>query len=305
MNKIAFIVPPSVELLDLAGPVQVFTEAKFYGYDVHLEFYSYDTDIECSSHIPFGKIPNFSEAALTDGDYVFIPGTEHTYLNSFDFKTQIDFFKWLNECSRLNVNICSVCTGAFILGQAGLLDGIECTTHWRRIPELRQRFPKATILEDVLFVKSKNIYTSAGISAGIDLALSILEDLKGPLFTHKVARGLVVYHRRSHSHTQESIYLDYRNHINPQVHEVQDFLIDHLSGENSIDMLAELVAMSPRNLSRVFKEKTGITILEYLTQLRIEKAKTLLNNPNYTLEYIAAQCGFKTARQLHRILKAE
>ena len=303
MRKMAFIVPPTVELLDLAGPVQVFTEAKFYGYDVSLEFYSYHQDIICTSELPFGKIANFTEAYLNEGDFLFIPGTDNDYLNSFAFKTEKEFFRWIKDCAERNVTICSVCTGAIILGQAGLLDGIECTTHWRRIPELRQRFPKAKVIEDVLFVKSKNIYTSAGISAGIDLALSILEDLKGPLFTHKVARGLVVYHRRSHNHKQESIYLDYRNHINPQVHEVQDYLIDHLSGENSIEMLAELVAMSPRNLSRVFKEKTGLTILEYLTQLRVENAKTLLNNPNYTLEYIASQCGFKTARQLQRILK--
>jgi transcriptional regulator GlxA family with amidase domain len=303
MRKMAFIVPPTVELLDLAGPVQVFTEAKFYGYDVSLEFYSYHQDIICTSNLPFGKIASFPEAKLNESDFVFIPGTDNDYLNSFAFKTEKDFFGWLKECADKNVTICSVCTGAIILGQAGLLDGIECTTHWRRIPELKQRFPKAKVMEDVLFVKNKNIYTSAGISAGIDLALSILEDLKGPLFTHKVARGLVVYHRRSHNHKQESIYLDYRNHINPQVHEVQDYLIDHLSGENNIEMLAELVAMSPRNLSRVFKEKTGLTILEYLTQLRVENAKTLLNNPNYTLEYIAAQCGFKTARQLQRILK--
>lgn len=299
----AFIVPPTVELLDLAGPVQVFTEAKFYGYDVSLEFYSYHQDITCTSELAFGKIANYSEAELNEGDFIFIPGTDNDYLNSFAFKTEKEFFRWIRECADRNITICSICTGAIILGQAGLLDGIECTTHWRRIPELKQRFPKAKVMEDVLFVKSKNIYTSAGISAGIDLALSILEDLKGPLFTHKVARGLVVYHRRSHNHKQESIYLDYRNHINPQVHEVQDYLIDHLSGENSIEMLADLVAMSPRNLSRVFKEKTGVTILEYLTQLRIENAKTLLNNPNYTLEYIAAKCGFKTARQLQRILK--
>ena len=303
MRKMAFIVPPTVELLDLAGPVQVFTEAKFYGYDVSLEFYSYHQDIICTSELPFGKIANFCDAELNEGDFVFIPGTDNDYLNSFAFKTEKEFFRWVKECADRNITICSVCTGAIILGQVGLLDGIECTTHWRRIPELRQRFPKATVIEDVLFVKSKNIYTSAGISAGIDLALSILEDLKGPLFTHKVARGLVVYHRRSHNHKQESIYLDYRNHINPQVHEVQDYLIDHLSGENSIEMLADLVAMSPRNLSRVFKEKTGLTILEYLTQLRIENARTLLNNPNYTLDYIAAKCGFKTARQLQRILK--
>jgi transcriptional regulator GlxA family with amidase domain len=303
MKKMAFIVPPSVELLDLAGPVQVFTEAKFYGFDIQLEFYSYHKDIICSSKLAFGKIADFKEADLNEGDFVFVPGMDHDYVSSFDFKTEREFFKWIKECSKKNVTICSICTGAFILGYASVLDGIECTTHWRRIPELQKLFPKAKVIEDVLFVKSQNVYTSAGISAGIDLALSILEDLKGPLFTHKVARGLVVYHRRSHNHKQESIYLDYRNHINPQIHEVQDYLIDNLSKENSIEMLADLVAMSPRNLSRVFKEKTGTTILEYLTQLRLENARTLLNNPNYTLEYIASQCGFKTARQLQRILK--
>jgi len=159
------------------------------------------------------------------------------------------------------------------------------------------------VLSDILFVKSNNVYTSAGISAGIDLALAILEDLKGPLFTHRVARELVVYNRRSGTHQQNSIYLDYRNHINPQIHKVQDYLIDNLSQENSIDMLAELVSMSPRNLSRVFKEKTGSTVLEYLTLLRKEYANTMLNNPEYTIEYIASKCGYKSARQLQRILK--
>jgi transcriptional regulator GlxA family with amidase domain len=144
---------------------------------------------------------------------------------------------------------------------------------------------------------------AAGISAGIDLALAILEDIKGPLFTHKVARGLVVYHRRSGKHNQQSVYLDYRNHINPQIHEVQDYLIENLSKENSIEDLADLVGISARNLSKVFKEKTGSTVLEYLTMLRREYANTMLNNPEYTIDYIASRCGFKTARQLQRILK--
>ncbi|RYE47745.1 MAG: helix-turn-helix domain-containing protein, partial [Sphingobacteriales bacterium] len=226
-----------------------------------------------------------------------------TYIESISFRAERAFFQWLKACVEKKVTVCSICNGAFALGEAGLLDGIECTTHWRRIEQLQARFPKSKVLADVLYVKSNHVYTSAGVSAGIDLSLSILEDLKGPLFTHKVARSLVVYHRRSHNHKQESIYLDYRNHINPQVHQVQDYLIEHLTEDNSIESLAEIVAMSPRNLSRVFKEKTGTTVLEYLTQLRIEKATTLLNNPNYTLEYIASQCGFKTARQLQRILK--
>jgi transcriptional regulator GlxA family with amidase domain len=232
-----------------------------------------------------------------------MPGMLFTYIESISFRAERMFFNWLKACAENMVTVCSICNGAFALGEAGLLDGIECTTHWRRIEQLQSRYPRAKVLADVLYVKTNRVYTSAGVSAGIDLSLSILEDLKGPLFTHKVARSLVVYHRRSHNHKQESIYLDYRNHINPQVHQVQDYLIEHLDEENDLESLAALVAMSSRNLSRVFKEKTGVTVLEYLTQLRLEKATTLLNNPEYTLEYIASQCGFKTARQLQRIIK--
>ncbi|MEI9913255.1 MAG: DJ-1/PfpI family protein [Bacteroidota bacterium] len=303
MQKFAFIIPPTVELLDLAGPVQVFTEAKFYGFDADIEFYSYQDEPASTSGLGFGKLKKFKDAKLKEGDFVFIPGMDFEYVRSIAFRTEREFFKWLKECADKKVTVCSICNGAFALGEAGLLKDTECTTHWRRVQELQQRFPQAKVVADVLFIKSNNVYTSAGISAGIDLALGILEDLKGPLFTHKVARGLVVYHRRNHNHTQQSIYLDYRNHVNPKIHEVQDYLIDHLSAENTIEDLASLVAMSPRNLSRVFKEKTGSTILEYLTLLRIEYASTMLNNPEYTIEYIASQCGFKTARQLQRILK--
>lgn len=303
MLTVAFIVPPHVELLDLAGPVQVFTEAKFNGFDINIAFYSYRNDVISTSGLGFGKVANFMEANLQPGDFVFIPGMNFQYIMSDEFRNEKLFFAWLNECASRKVNIASVCDAAFVLGEAGMLDGRECTTHWRRVDALKSRFPKASVIPDILYVKSDTIYTSAGISAGIDLALGILEDLKGPRFVHIVARGLVVYHRRSQHQSQKSVYLDFRNHINPKIHEVQDYLIDNIAGENSIETLASIVAMSPRNLSRVFKETTGTTIVEYLTKLRLENAKTLLNNPEYTIEYIAAQCGFKTARQLQRILK--
>jgi transcriptional regulator GlxA family with amidase domain len=305
MKKFAFIIPPTVELLDLAGPVQVFTEAKFYGFDANIEFYTYQDTPVSTSGLEFHKLKNYKEASLKEGDYVFVPGMDNDYANSIPFKAERDFFNWLKDCSEKRIIVCSICTGAFALGHAGLLKDTECTTHWRRVKELQLQFTSARVVSDILFIKSNNVYTSAGISAGIDLALAILEDLKGPLFTHKVARGLVVYHRRSGKHNQQSIYLDYRNHINPQVHEVQDYLIDNLSKENNIADLASLVGMSVRNLSRVFKDKTGSTILEYHTLLRKEYANTMLNNPDYTIEYIASQCGFKTARQLNRILKAQ
>src|SRR4051812_18681094 len=303
MQNFAFIIPPKIELLDLAGPVQVFTEAKFYGFEADIQFYEFEDLPVSTSGLGFGQVQHFRKAKLKEGDFVFMPGMDFEYVNSISFRAEKELFKWLKECSEKKVTVCSICNGAFALGHAGLLKDTECTTHWRRVKELQLQFPQARVLSDILFIKSNNVYTSAGISAGIDLALAILENLKGPLFTHKVARGLVVYHRRSGRHNQQSIYLDYRNHINPQIHEVQDYLIDNLSKENSIEDLAALVGMSPRNLSRVFKEKTGSTVLEYLTLLRKEYASTMLNNPEYTVEYIASQCGFKTARQLQRILK--
>ena len=305
MKKMAFIIPPSVEILDLAGPVQVFTEAKFYGLEIDMEFYHFQDSPVSTSGLGFGKSSHFENAKLKEGDFVFVPGMDYEYVSSFSFKAERAFFNWLKECSDKNITVCSICNGAFALGYAGLLKDTECTTHWRRVSDLQALFPQAKVVADILYIKSNNVYTSAGISAGIDLALAILEDFKGALFTHKVARGLVVYHRRSGSHKQQSIYLDYRNHINPQIHEVQDYMIDNLSKENSIESLAALVGMSPRNLSRVFKEKTGSTVLEYLTLLRKEYANTMLNNPEYTIEYIASKCGFKTARQLHRILKEQ
>ncbi len=303
MQTLAFIIPPHVELLDLAGPVQVFVEAKFYGFEADIKFYSFNNEPVSTAGLGFGKVEDFTNADLKEGDFIFVPGMDAEYVRSISFGAENKFFKWLKECSDKKIKICSICNGAFALGYAGLLKDTECTTHWRRVKELQNLFPDAKVVADILFVKSNNVYTSAGISAGIDLALAILEDLKGPLFTHKVARGLVVYHRRSGKHSQQSIYLDYRNHINPQIHEVQDYLIENLSKENDIETLASLAGMSARNLSRVFKEKTGSTILEYLTLLRIEYAKTMLNNPEYTIEYIASRCGFKTARQLQRILK--
>ena len=301
--KLAFVVPPTVELLDLAGPVQVFTEAQSDGLNVEIEFYSYQDEPVSTAGIAFTKVSNFGRAKLQEGDFLFIPGMDFAYVSGDEFRAENTFFEWLRQNADEKVNVCSICNGAFALGEAGLLNGRECTTHWRRTEELQKRFPKSKVLADVLFLKSDNIYTSAGISAGIDLALGILEELKDARFVHKVARGLVVYHRRQHSHSQQSVYLDFRNHINPKVHEVQDYLVENISGEHTVESLAEMVAMSPRNLSRVFKDETGLTIIEYLTRLRLEQARTLMNNPEYTVDYIASQCGFKTARQLQRILK--
>ena len=303
MKKIAFIIPPTVELLDLAGPVQVFTEAKFYGFELELEFYVFQNNPVSTSGLGFGKIANFSEAQMKEGDFVFMPGMDQNYIRSVAFRTQTKFFDWLKKCIDRKVNVCSVCNGAFALGEAGLLNGLECTTHWRRVAELQSKFPKTKVLNNVLYVKNCYVSTSAGIAAGIDLALSILEDLAGAVFTQKVARGLVVYYRRNGNHKPETTYLDFRNHVNTKIHEVQNYLVHNVSGETSISHLALIADTSPRNLTRLFKQTTGITVNEYLTKLRLATARDLLKNPDNSLTHIASRCGFKTVRQLQRILK--
>ncbi len=303
MRKIAFIIPPTVELLDLAGPVQVFTEAKFYGMEFDIEFYLYKKNPISTSGLTFGKVANYTKAELSQGDYIFIPGMDQKYIRSKSFQKENGFFRWLAKCAEQKINVCSVCNGAFALGEAELLNGMECTTHWRRVKELQQQFPQTKVLADVFYVKNRNVSTSAGISAGIDLALSILEDLAGTHFTQRVARGLVVFYRGNGSRKRRENYLDFRNHINMKIHEIQDYLLDHISGETTIAKLASIAEMSPRNLTRVFKETTGITVNEYLTMIRIDEAKTLIKNSKNNLRSIALKCGFKTERQLQRILK--
>jgi transcriptional regulator GlxA family with amidase domain len=305
MKKIVFIIPPTVELLDLAGPVQVFTEAKFYGHELDLEFYLFSEDPVSTSGLTFGRIANYTQAQLKQGDFVFIPGMEQGYIRSTSFKREKIFFKWLKDCAEKKINICSVCNGAFALGQAGLLNDLDCTTHWRRVDELQEQFPKTNVLSDVFFVKNGHICTSAGISAGIDLALSILEDFAGTHFAQRVARGLVVYYRGNGSRKRRANYLDFRNHINMKIHAVQDYLLDHMSGETSNTKLASIAEMSPRNLTRVFRDTTGTTINNYLTMIRVDKAKALIKDPKKSMRSIALTCGFKTERQLQRILKKD
>lgn len=303
MKTIAFIIPPTVELLDLAGPVQVFTEARFQGLELEIKFFLYDKNPVSTSGLVFGKIPDFTKALLQEGDFIFIPGMDQEYLRSPSFKKEKKFFNWLKVAHERKINLCSVCNGAFALGEAGLLDDVECTTHWRRVKELQRRYPKAKVLNNVLYVKRDLFSTSAGISAGIDLALSILEEMAGSYFTHKVARGLVFYHRGNGLRGQQSHYLSFRNHINMKIHEVQDYVVHHIDGANTIGELAAVAGMSARNLTRLFKQTTGITINQYLTNLRLETAKGLLKDPQNSLAYIASRCGFKTSRQLQRILK--
>ena len=300
--QIIFVVPPFVHVLDLTGPVQVFYEAGSYDQPYRLAYCAYQTKLTSSAGLSFAQVPHFQEVPTEPGDFIFLPGMAMEYIRSGQFKRDGKaFFGWLRQQHARGVHLCSVCTGAFILAQAGLLDGRKCTTHWKRLEELQRTYPLLVAQRDRLFVKDATIYSSAGVTAGIDLALYILEEQHGAMFATKVARELVVYLRRGEMHAQRSVFLQYRNHLNSAIHQLQDWLIANLASGATLAGLAETAHMSARNLTRTFRKETGITIQAYTTLLRLELARTLSNNPALTQEAIAAQCGFRDARQLRRL----
>lgn len=213
----------------------------------------------------------------------------------------VDTRRWLLDAHANSSCIASICTGAFVLGEAGLLDARRCTTHWFTVEKLQQRYPMARVVDSVLYISDQGIVTSAGIASGIDMAISLIEQQYGPHFAAEVARYLVIYLRRNGSQPQHSAYLEYRNHLHPGVHQVQNWLAEHAMSAVSLPLLAQIANMSVRSFSRAFKQATGLTPMQYQQRLRLELAATLLQNSDLSIEMIAARCGFDDARHFRRL----
>ena len=245
----------------------------------------------------------YDEVELSSGDYVFVPGITFELLSDINFLAACSgFFKWLREQHSNNINICSICTGAFLLAQAGILDGKTCTTHWNRMDDFAEQYPDIELLRNKLFVADQNVYSSAGVAAGIDLALHIIELELGIKYAIDVAKQMVVYFRRGEADSQINAYLQYRNHMDNRVHEAQNYILNNLEHSIAIPDVAEKVNMSGRNLSRLFKKTTGITIGAYRENLRVERASQLLAEKN-TVSTVAEACGLKSVAQLRTLLK--
>lgn len=301
--KFNFLIFPHVHLLDLAGADQAILESIGYGADFIIEYSTLGPNVVSSTGLPIGSMKKYSEIELKENDFLIIPGSESSFFLSDNFKKQKELFSWIDDQYSKGVKVCSICSGAFALAQAGLLFGIPCTTHFKKTKLLQQLFPTAKVNENVLFTEYNGIYTSAGIASGIDMMLHIIEQLKGSYFAHLVARELVVYNRRSGNQKQQSDLLQFRNHIHAGVHNVQDWLHENLHKHANLEDLSETANMSSRNFTRVFKRETGVTVNDYITVLRKEKIRELMKNPNISRSQIARKCGLKSARQISRIIK--
>lgn len=301
-TKFVFLLLPKIHILDLAGPDQAILEAIEYGADFEIEYCGINEPVITASGLPFKAVTHYSRIKFSKGDFLIIPGAAYSYLSSKDFLKQKELMKWINTCYQKGVSVCSICVGAFVLAECGLLDGLNCTTHFKKTAALQERYPKIKVNENILFTDQQGIYTSAGIASGIDLTLHIIEKLKGSYFANKVARELVVYNRRSGNSAQESEILKYRNHLHSGIHRAQDYILENLHIKTSLSELSEIANMSERNFTRIFKKETEITVNEYITLMRREKIMALIGNPDLSKIEIANQVGLSSEKQVSRIL---
>jgi transcriptional regulator GlxA family with amidase domain len=296
-TSVVFLLLPELEILDLAGPLQAFSEASHAGADLRVRLCAPEPRVRTDQGLWLAELDPLP--VPEPGDLIVVPGMRFAAVDAVPARA----IAWLREAHERGAQIASVCTGAFLLGRAGLLDGRQCTTHWSRVEELRRRFPSARVLDNRLFVQDGPVTTSAGIASGIDMALALLERRFGPLLVAAVAREMVVYLRRDGSHRQQSVYLEYRTHLHPGIHRVQDWLTAHPAERVTLPDLARKAALSPRHLTRMFRQATGVSIQEFTTRLRLELARGLLHDPRLTVEAVAGRCGFASARQLRRLWK--
>ncbi|MCU0468094.1 MAG: DJ-1/PfpI family protein [Arcicella sp.] len=304
-TKFIFLILPHVHILDLAGADQAIHEAIGFNADFEIEYCSIGKNIVTTSGLPFAPLKHYSTMQISNGDFLMIPGCAYSYLTSKEFQQNKELFEWIKIQYNKGIHLCGICMGTFVLAESGLLNYKFCTTHFKKTSELQKLYPKIKVQENILFTYEDNIYTSAGIAAGIDMTLHIIEKLKGSHFAHLVARELVVYNRRNGNSTQESEFLKFRNHIHSGIHKVQDFIIDNLSNKTNLADLAEIANMSERNLTRVFRKETGITVNEFVTSIRIAKATELLKNPDLSKIEVANKMGLQSEKHLLRILKTK
>ena len=194
----------------------------------------------------------------------------------------------------------SVCSGAFLLAEAGLLDGRRATTHWSRCEQLARRYPQVTVEPDPIFIRDGAVMTSAGVTAGMDLALALVEEDLGRDVALRTARMLVIYARRPGGQSQFSVQLAQQTAEREPLRELQAWISEHLEEDLSVGALAARLHLSERQLSRVFRRELGATPADYVERLRVERARSMLETDGDSLERVASRCGFASAEVMRR-----
>lgn len=305
------VLPPRTTLLDVAGPLEVLRRANREQDNVRFEvrYIGASRSVMTSIGIPLSsveplpaKLPDGAMILLAgDVDKVLTPGNRTPHDTSkLDKSHEAAIVKWLKSAVRPGHKLIAICSGALLAAEAGLLDGHDCTTHYLCCEKLAATAPKARVLENRLYVEDGERYSSAGITAGVDLMLHIVGQLTDESCAAAIARYLVVYLRRSGADPQLSPWLAGRNHIHPAVHRVQDAISHNPAKDWNLGGLARVAGASNRHLSRLFHEHAGMSITDYRNRLRATLARELISQTRLDIEQVAERAGFGSTRQLRR-----
>jgi transcriptional regulator GlxA family with amidase domain len=207
--------------------------------------------------------------------------------------------EYVSAAGEVSRRVAGVCTGAFALAEAGVLDGRSATTHWNQARTLQARYPLVKVNDDRIFIRDGNIWTSAGMSAGIDLALALIEEDHGAALARQIAQRLVVYYRRPGGQAQFSALLEFEPRTDP-IRRALIYAKEHLRNPLSVEELADAAGLSPRQFSRRFKEETGQSPAKVVEQLRLEAARAMLEGGRHTIDIVAQDTGFSDRDRMRR-----
>ena len=301
-RTVAMLIFPGVQSLDVTGPLDVFAEANgFLPTEAHYRLQVIGVEsgpIACSNGLSLQAHGHY-RAALEAYDLLLVAGGPG--LPGMAFGAEFD--AWLQGACQRARRFGSICNGAFMLARAGLLDGRQVTTHWSDAPALAALCPSTRVEADRLYLQDGELFTSAGVTAGIDLSLYLLAQDHGPAVALSVAKRLVVYTQRAGGQSQFSPYLTPLSAEASPVAQARQFVFDHLRDDLSIAALAKAAKMSGRNFSRVFTREAGITPAQFVENARVDAARVLLESAAAPLKAVAYDCGFRDAHHMRSVFQ--
>ncbi|MFL5884551.1 MAG: GlxA family transcriptional regulator [Thermoleophilaceae bacterium] len=297
-RRVVILTYPGMQPLDMVGPAEVFTGA------ARMREESYTVEVvgaEAGAVFPrnggYGIVaPKTIARCRGPIDTLVVPGG----FGVGAAEENQALIRWLRSAARRSRRVTSVCTGAFLLARAGLLDGRRATTHWASCEELQRRYPAIDVDPAPIFVRDGDVWTSAGVTAGIDLSLALVEDDLGAEVAREIARWMVVFLQRPGGQSQFSSHLAAAPADRRPLRELQAWMGDNLDADLRVEALAERVSMSPRNFARAFRRETGLTPAAYVEALRVEDARRRLEQGSEPIEIVAGRCGFGTAETMRR-----
>jgi transcriptional regulator GlxA family with amidase domain len=297
--RIAILAIPGVQMIDVAGPMDVFHEAnRLVGdptaYEIHVVGLTKDR-MQAANGMWF--LPDACiNSDLGEIDTLLVAGSPAIR----KYEDDQGLIDWLRHYSAKVRRLGSVCTGAFLLAHAGLLDGRRATTHWNSTTRLAEMFPKVKLDADRIYVRDERIYTTAGVTASMDLALALVEEDYGRSTSLKIAKELILFLTRPGGQSQFSMQLAAQVSESGPIGEAQDWVLGNLAKDLSVESMANRAGMSVRNFARLFKQATGMTPGDYVEAARVEAARRILEEGDTSLKMVAGVCGFGDHAGLRR-----